>query len=93
MQQDINSKPLSLSPNVRPQKLHRPTTKTTAAMATHDKKLSQVNLIRLLSVKCVGDNRSVVLKNHCSILTRKKTSHPLLKLGQCHKAVPMAFVL
>lgn len=57
-----------------------------------DKKLPQINLVRLLSVKRVGDNVPTLLKNHALILSREKASHPLLKLRQRHKAVPMALV-
>lgn len=93
VQQNINGKPLILWPNVRPQNLHCSTAKPSAATVAEDKKLPQIYLIWLFSIQSVGDNVSALLKNHTSILSRKKASHPLLKLRQRHKAVPMPFIL
>lgn len=66
---------------------------TLAATIAPDKKLPQINLIRLFSVKSISDNVTSLLKNHATILARKETSHPFLKLRQCHKAVPMPLIL
>ena len=65
---------------------------TSTPTVAGDKKLSQINLVRLLSVKSVGDNVSALFKNHASILSRKEASHPFLKLRQRHKAIPMFLI-
>jgi len=93
MQQDINGKPLIFWPNLRPQNLDCPAANAPAAAVANDKQLPQVNLVRLLPVKSVGDNFAVFLKNYAPIFARKEAAHPLLKLRQSHKAVPMTLVL
>ena len=64
MQQNINSEPFIFWPNLRTQNFYRLPTKTSAATVTNHKKLPQINFIRLLSVKDVGDNLVLVLKCH-----------------------------
>lgn len=56
-----------------------------------DEKLAQVNHVRLLPVKTIGNNIPAILKNHRSILTRKPVSHPLLKLWLGH-LIPVSLV-
>ena len=58
---------------------------------TNDKKLSQINQIRLLSIKTISYNSSGVLKNHRLILIRKPASHPLLQLWHRH-LVPVSLI-
>jgi hypothetical protein len=53
----------------------------------NDKKLSQVNLLRLLSVKTVGDDLPVVREKHRLILTGKPAS-PEVPPGQIDPEFP-----
>ena len=78
-------------PDLRAQNLHGAAAESLTTTLSNDKKLPQINQIRLLSIKTISNNLSVVLKNHRSILPGKPAAHPLLKLRHRH-LIPVSFV-
>jgi hypothetical protein len=58
---------------------------------TNDEKLSQVNLLWLLSKESVSDHLSGILEKHRSILAREPAADSLLKLRDVH-AITMPLV-
>ncbi len=71
---------------------HRSPANPPTPAISNNEKVPQVNLLRPLPVKSIGDNRSAVLKNHRLILGGEPASQPLLKLRRRHR-VPMSLVL
>ena len=66
--QNIHRQSFVSRPNLRAQHLDGMPTKSLTATIPNDKKLAQINQVRLLAVQTISDDIATILKNHGSII-------------------------
>ncbi len=87
----VDRQALRLGPDLGSQHLDRlPADSLTPAVA-NDEELAEMDLVRLLAVQGVGDDRPLFFQQDRRVVTGKPSRHPLDELGQAHR-IAMTFV-
>ena len=77
--QDLDRQPLTFWPNLRARNLHHPPTDTLPALVANQKKMPQIDFIRLLPEQGIRRHRATVLKKYRATLPGELTPHPLVQ--------------